>query len=81
MTSAARRLEVQKLVGYVLVALIVLGLAYLVHWVVTEAGRPRYPGIEKLRGDAYRPAASQLVASAVAGEPREWVGNQRRAVV
>lgn len=52
MMSGSRRLEVQKYVGYVLMALVVVGLIYLAHWVITAEPRSRYPGIEKLRGEA-----------------------------
>ena len=38
----------QKVIGYVLVAVIILGLIYLVYW--AEEPRPRYQGLEKLRG-------------------------------
>ena len=40
----------QKVSEYLLIAAILLGLIYLVNWVITEAPQPRYPGIEKLRG-------------------------------
>ncbi len=40
----------QKVIGYVLVAVIILGLIYLVYWATTEETRPRYQGLEKLRG-------------------------------
>ena len=51
MTAAAKRVDLQKIVGYVLVAAMVIGLIYIVHWVIADASRPRYPGIEKMRGE------------------------------
>ena len=42
--------NLRKLIEHLLVVVILLGLVYLVYWVITEEPRPRYPGIEKLRG-------------------------------
>lgn len=47
----ARRRRVEEIIGYVLIAVLVLGLIYLTYWIVTEKPRPRYKGIEKFRGD------------------------------
>ena len=65
----------QKVTEYLLIAAILLGLVYLVSWVVTEAPRPRYPGIEKLRGDYVAPQAPgrpacSLVSTARSGPNR-----------
>ena len=50
--EAAKRTVRLRVTGHVLVCLILLGLIYLVHWVITEEPRPNYPGIEKLRGQS-----------------------------
>ena len=51
----------QKVIECFLVAVILLGLVYVVHWVITEEPRPSYPGIEKLRGhSAPRPLSLDL---------------------
>ena len=47
---AAHTWNCQKVIEGLLVVVILLGLVYLVYWVITEEPRPRYPGIEKLRG-------------------------------
>ena len=50
MATVARRLKTTQIAGQVLIAVVVIGLAILVYWIVTERPGARYPGIEKLRG-------------------------------
>ena len=47
-----RTLRVRETIGHVLIAVVVIGLIALVYWIVTEKPCSRYPGIEKLRGEA-----------------------------
>ena len=54
----------RKLIEHLLVVVILLGLVYLVYWVITEEPRPRYPGIEKLRGQS-GPDRDLLLASVI----------------
>lgn len=53
-TAPERR---QEMVGYVLIALVVLGLLYLVYWlVIAEQGKNRsYKNIEKIRSELILP--------------------------
>ena len=57
MTKASHKWTHQKVIECLLIAAVLLGLVYLVHWVITEEPRPRYPGIEQLRGQ-WRPQPS-----------------------
>ena len=47
-----RSLRIREAIGHILIAVVVIGLAILVYWIVTERPCPQYPGIEKLRGGA-----------------------------
>ena len=49
-TRATNTWNPRKVIEHLLVVVILLGLVYVVYWVITEEPRPRYPGIEKLRG-------------------------------
>ena len=52
MVQGTRKLRRQRTAGEVLMALIVLGLVYVVYWVATARPHHTYPGLEKLRGEA-----------------------------
>ena len=56
--------NLRKLIEHLLVVVILLGLVYLVYWVITEEPRPRYPGIEKLRGQSGPSAADRVLSLA-----------------
>ena len=49
--ATTKRRNWEQIVGYVLIAILVLGLMYLVYWTVVGGGYDRaFPGIEKFRG-------------------------------
>ena len=55
--------EKQKIIGYVLVAVLILGLIYLIYWTVFLGGSIRdFPGIEDLRGHISSPNQDYSVA-------------------
>ena len=60
MVTAATRITRQKIVGYILVAALIVGLVFLVHWIITEQPGKRFPGIEKLRGESTVPMPEQV---------------------
>ena len=63
--------EKQKIIGYVLVVVLILGLIYLIYWTVILGGSIRdFPGIEDLRGELLMP---HLNASFVINKP--WAYN------
>ena len=62
MVQGTRKLRRQRIAGEVLMALIVLGLVYVVFWVATARPLHTYPGIEKLRGAASQDATAKVAA-------------------
>lgn len=50
-----------KIASYVLIAVVIIGLLFLVYWIVTENPARRFRGIEKIRGGSLLPAGQQSV--------------------
>ena len=66
-----RRYRRQVMVGYALILLLLLGLVYLVYWmVVLGGGRRQFKNIEKMRGDL-NPAPPPIVEGDRFAERRE----------
>jgi len=60
----AKRINRQKLIGYILVAILVAGLAFLVYWLVAMDGAgDRFENIRKLRGESTSPMPGQSLDS------------------
>jgi len=53
--TAAKQITRRKIVEYILVAVLILGLAFLTYWIITEQPGKRFRGIEKLRGETTVP--------------------------
>jgi len=49
----------QRIVGYIIVAALVVGLAFLVYWIIAAQPGKRFRGIEKLRGESAVPMPEQ----------------------
>ena len=53
---AARRVYVQKMIGYVLLGIVIVGVLLLALWIIGQKGLDsRFRNIEKLRGDVSAP--------------------------
>ena len=59
--AKSRRIRRRKVIEYVLLAILVLGLAVLVYWIVVEKPGKRYPGLERIRGEQMVPEAGEAL--------------------
>ena len=59
MVTAAKQITRQRIVGYIVVAVLIVGLVFLIYWLVTEQPGKRFRGIERLRGETTAPMPEQ----------------------
>ena len=65
-----RRTNRRKVIGYILLAILVLGLAVLAYWIAVEHPGKRYPGIERIRGEDRVPKRDQVLRTSQVA----WIG-------
>lgn len=65
---AEKQRRQRQVIGYVLVGIVVVGLIYLVYWLITENPKARFRGIERLRGEA----PTQVLDSAMCARQAMW---------
>ena len=70
--AKSRRIRRRKVIEYVLLAILVLGLAVLVYWIVVERPGKRYPGIERIRGEDRAPKPDQVLWTGQVA----WIGRR-----
>ena len=73
---ATKHRQTKEIVGYVILAIVVLGVIYLSYWLITEKPSRRFRGIEKIRGEVILPVQDHLACGPPWGQaPRDfaWV--------